>query len=230
MTLSLSLISLYCWRNGTTGRLSNQPEVTSPAGRGFEFKPRVYIQRPHFLPTCLLLPFLSSHHKTPHTQFTALPPCLHLYCYPYPDCQFLSSLWPTKKCHPYSKCHSNVNASLKSCLISLFASDLSILEIENFPKLFTFTLFSYIITIWRQRWSTLSECRMGPQLFFSFILLCPFHMKPTKAVLLEEVELLSCLGPGVGRFLLHFPSPFESKTKAWLRNGKNFAVSQFLLW
>lgn len=96
VTLSLLLISLYCWRNGTTGRLSNQPEVTSPAGRGLEFKPRVYIQRSHFLPTCLLLPFLSSHHKTPHTQFTALPPCLHLYCYPYLDCQFLSSLWPKK--------------------------------------------------------------------------------------------------------------------------------------
>lgn len=47
-------------------------------------------------------------------------------------------------------------------------------------------------------------------------------MKPTKAVLLEEVELLSCLGPGKGWFLLRSPNPFEIKANVLIKEWKEF--------
>lgn len=103
---------------------------------------------------------------------------------------------------------------------NFFKADLSVPEIQNFPKLFTFTLLSDIIVT--QSWSALPECRMWPQLFFPLILVCTFHMKPTKAVLLEGVELLSCSGPGTGWFLLLSPSPFERKAKGLIKEQKEF--------
>lgn len=63
----------------------------------------------------------------------------------------------------------------------------------------------------------------GPQLIFPLILLCTFCMKLTKAVLVEEVELLSCLGPGRGWSLLLSPGPFEIKAKGLLKEWKEFS-------
>lgn len=63
---------------------------------------------------------------------------------------------------------------------------------------------------------------MGPQPIFSFILLFTFHMKPTKAALLDEVELLSCCGSGMGWFLLYSPSPFERKSKRLIQEWREF--------
>lgn len=63
---------------------------------------------------------------------------------------------------------------------------------------------------------------MGPQLIFPLILLCIFHMTLTKAVLLDEIELLPCLGPRMGWFLLRSPSSFERKAKGLIKEWKEF--------
>lgn len=67
------------------------------------------------------------------------------------------------------------------------------------------------------------------QLIFPLTLLCTFCVKLTKAILEEEVKLLSSWGPGSGWSLLLSPGPFEEKPRACVRNGKNVVVRELLL-
>lgn len=161
------------------------------------------------------------------THCIVLPPCLHLYCHPHLNHQFLSFLYPPK-CYlsilqVSFKCQHLLDFFCYCCWLYDFRAWKCSLysRTTKIAHTFYFYLILFSIAIWICSWSVLPECRMGSELIFPLTLLWTFHIKLTKTVLLD-VELLSCLGLGTGWFLLFSPSPFERKVKGLIKEWKEF--------
>lgn len=95
-------------------------------------------------------------------------------------------------------CYFSIQVPLKSCLVSPLTDDLSVLEIQNFLPISYFSqallYFSHLATepvsSSRVQDGITADICLNPSPFF--------HTELTKAVLLDEIELSSHSGPGVG--------------------------------